>query len=281
MATAAVISLAEARQAFAKTRARQPLHAQLDRGLDGLEAHRPDDSPRLEELTQAVFARRQELTGKMTEALVEPLHVPIVQQRTMGCPDCHRLLPARPAPPRTVHTMVGEVALSRPYFYCPHCQQEFAPLDEALQLSERRPQWDLQQAAARLAAAVPFATAQARFTPRTGLSLSDHTSSPVAGELRHALGVLDVSPTAAETARRVAEMAAGKTWRPVMVLAIDGACGPTRPQAAKGPGGWSPAHAGPTGRGARGRAGGQGLSLLRGGSGTDRAPAELVSGRPG
>jgi hypothetical protein len=236
MATAAILSFEETRQAFAKTRSRQQLHAQLDRWLDGLEAHMPEDPPSLEELTQAVFAMRQQLTGKITEALVEQLPAPIRQQRTMRCPDCHLLLPARTAPPRTVHTMVGEVSLSRPYFYCPDCQKGIAPLDDALQLSARRTQWDLQQAAARLAAEVPYATAQELFTKLTGLSLSDHTIYAVAGELSDELGVLDVSPTAAEMARRVAEMAAGQTWRPVMVLAIDGAFVPTRPQEAKGPG---------------------------------------------
>jgi hypothetical protein len=235
MATAAVLSFEEARQTLAKTRARQQLHEHLDRWLDRLEAHMPDDMPSLEDLTQAVFGLRQELTGRITEALVEQSHARTLQQRTLRCPNCHRLLPARPAPPRAVHTMVGEVSLSRPYFYCPDCQQGFAPLDDALQLSQRRTQWDLQQAAARLAAEVPFQTAQELFTQLTGLALSDHTIHAVAGELSHELGVLEVSPTAAEMAHRVAEMAAGKTWRPVLVLAIDGAFVPTRPEQAKGP----------------------------------------------
>ena len=43
MTTAAVISFEDARQALAKTRARQQLHAHLDRWLDRLEAHVPDD----------------------------------------------------------------------------------------------------------------------------------------------------------------------------------------------------------------------------------------------
>lgn len=235
MATAAVLSFEETRQAFAKTRARQQLHAYLDGWLDRVEADMPEDTPSLEELTHAVFARRQELTGQITEALVAQRHACLLQQRTLCCPDCHRLLPARPAPPRPVHTMVGEVSLSRPYFYCPSCQKGIAPLDDALQLSERRTQWDLQQAAARLAAEVPFQTAQELFTQLTGLSLSDHTIHAVAGELSHELGVLEVSPPAAEIARRVAEMAAGKPWRPVLVLAIDGAFVPTRPEEAKGP----------------------------------------------
>jgi hypothetical protein len=234
MATAAIISFEETRQAYAKTRARQQLHAYLDRWLDGLEANMPDDTPSLEELTQAVFAMRQGLTGKVAEALVEQQHGRLLHQRTMSCPQCQCLLPARPAPPRTVHTMVGEVALCRPYFYCPHCQQGFAPLDEALQLSERRKQWDMQKAGARLAAEVPFETAQELFAELTGLSLSDHTVHAVVGELSHQLDVLEVSPTAAAIAERVAELAVGKTWRPVLVLAIDGAFVPTRPEEAKG-----------------------------------------------
>jgi hypothetical protein len=234
MTAAAVISFEEARQSYAQTRARQQLHAYLDGWLDSVEAYMPDDTPSLQELTHAVFALRQELTGKITEALVAQRHAQVLHQRTLPCPHCQRLLSARPAPPRTVHTMVGEVSLARPYFYCPQCQQGFAPLDDALQLSERRTQWDLQQAAARLAAEVPFATAQELFAQLTGLALSDHAIHEVTGELSDELGVLEVSPTAADLAHRVAEMAAGKTWRPIMVLGIDGAYVPTRPEQAKG-----------------------------------------------
>ena len=67
----------------------------------------------------------------------------------------------------------------------------------------------------------------------TGLALSAQTIHAVAGEMGPELGVLDVSPPAAAIARRVAEMAAGKTWRPVLVLAIAGAFVPTRPAQAK------------------------------------------------
>ena len=82
---------------------------------------------------------------------------------------------------------------------------------------------------------MPCGTAAELFTELTGLSWSDHTIQAVAGELSQALGVREVSPTAAEVAHRVAEMAAGKTWRPVWVVAIEGAFVPTRPEHAKGP----------------------------------------------
>src|SRR5262245_49206650 len=105
MATAAVISCEETRQAFVNTRARQQLHAYMDGWRDRVEAAMPEDTPSLEELTHAVFARRQELTGKITETLVTQRHAQALHQRTLPCPHCQRLLPARSAPPRTVHTL--------------------------------------------------------------------------------------------------------------------------------------------------------------------------------
>ena len=49
------------------------------------------------------------------------------------------------------------------------------------------------------------------------------------------LGVLEVSPTAEEIVQRVAAVAPSKQQPPIMVLAIDGAHVPTRPESAKGP----------------------------------------------
>jgi len=77
----------------------------------------PDDPPSLEEVTQVVFATRQELTDRITEALVEQRHARMLQQRIVACPHCQRLLPARPplrarsarsprsAPPSTAFTL--------------------------------------------------------------------------------------------------------------------------------------------------------------------------------
>src|ERR1043166_6539827 len=195
----------------------------------------PDDTPSLEALTQAVFARRPALTGRITPALVAQPPARVLHQRTMPCPHCPCIRSARPTPPRTVHTMVGEVSLSRPSFDCRHGQPGVSPLDAVLQLSERRTPGDLQKAGASLAAEVPLKTAQELCMALTGLSLSAQTRHAVTGELSPAWGVLEVRPPAAEMAHRVTEMAAGKTWRPVMVLAIEGAVVPTRPEHANGP----------------------------------------------
>jgi hypothetical protein len=106
----------------------------------------------------------------------------------------------------------------------------FYPLDEELELSSHRKQADMQKAAATLAAEVPYETAGQLFSELTGLSLSDHLAHEIVGELTEGLTVLDVSPTAEE----IAQVAEGRTWRPILVLVIDGADVPTRPEEAKG-----------------------------------------------
>ena len=61
---------------------------------------------------------------------------------------------------RRVETMVGRLSLRRPYFYCVGCERGYYPLDEALKLSERTKQWDMQKAGAKLAAEMPYEKAQ-------------------------------------------------------------------------------------------------------------------------
>jgi len=233
MGMAVVVSLEEFREARLRAEVRQQLREQFDRWLDQVEAQ-VGEAPTLEEVTQAVLARREELTATVTKALVEQAHQETLEQQAMPCPRCDRMLWVRGSSERTVETMVGAVSLSRPYFYCVRCKEGFYPLDEALQLAERRKQWDVQKAGARLAVEVPYATASELFRDLTGLSLSDHILHEVVGEIGQGLTVREVSPTVEEITHRIAEVAAGKKWRPILVLAIDGATVPIRPETAKG-----------------------------------------------
>jgi hypothetical protein len=234
MGTASVVSLEEVRQARRQAKARQRLHAHFDRWLDQVEGRVNEQPPTLQQVVQAVLAVRQELLGMVTQRLVEQAHEPTLTQERALCPQCGRMLSARGPVRRKVETLVGSVTLERPYFYCVPCQVGFSPVDEALELLPQRKQGDMQKAAARLAAEVPYDTAAELFEELTGLALSDHTIHHVVNELTEGWTVLDVSPTAAEIRQKIARVAQGKTWRPILVLAIDGADVPTRPESAKG-----------------------------------------------
>lgn len=231
---AAVISLAERREQKQRAEFRQQLHERFDQWLDTLEEHVKEPNPTLEQITRAVWEVRQALTGGVAEAVMEQRYRPEQAQRSAPCPHCGRLVAARGVVSRTLETVVGEVALRRPYFYCVPCGQGFAPLDAALGVAPGRKQFDLQQAAAKLAAEVPYETAQELFRELTGVEVSTARMHELTNAVGEGLGVLDVAPPREEIAAKIAAVAEGRRWRPVVVLAIDGAEVPTRPETAKG-----------------------------------------------
>jgi predicted nucleic acid-binding Zn-ribbon protein len=117
MACAAILSLDEFRDTQRREEIRQRLHDRLDQWLDTLEKRVKEPQPTLEQLTQAIFALRQELTQEVTEGVVEQTYRVAMEQRTVACPQCGQILSARGPQERTVETLVGAIRLRRPYFY--------------------------------------------------------------------------------------------------------------------------------------------------------------------
>ncbi len=156
MGAAAVISLAEVREKKQRAAYRRQLHEQFDRWLDTLEEQMKEPKPTLEQITRAVWVQRQTLTGRLVEAVVEQRYEREQEQRQAPCPRCGRLVAARGVVSRTLQTLVGEVELGRPYFYCVPYGQGFAPLEAALELAAGRKQFDVQQAAAKLGGRGPL-----------------------------------------------------------------------------------------------------------------------------
>jgi Uncharacterised protein family (UPF0236) len=234
MGAAEIISLSDVRASREWELLREQLHARFDRWLDGLQAQVPEPAAPLAAVTAAIWQLRQDLTGGLTETILTQAHRGEQRRQHASCPQCERRLPARPSVPRTVETMVGEVHLERPYFYCSRCRCGHYPFDEALALTPGRHQLDVHQAAAQLVIELPYATAQTLFHELTGVSLGSERMHTRTNQMAEGLTVLEVAPAREEIARRIAEVAAGDKRRPVLVLGIDGAYVPTRPDSARG-----------------------------------------------
>jgi len=91
----------------------------------------------------------------------------------------------------------------------------------------------MHKAAAQLVTEVPYDTAQALFCELTGVPFGSERMHTVTNQMAQELTVLDVAPSPEEITRRVAAVAAGRWRRPVVVLGIDGAYVPTRPDSAR------------------------------------------------
>src|SRR5215475_8716868 len=231
---AEIIALAEVRASKQWEVLRQQLHERFDQWLDTLEQRWPEPPSTLPEVTATVWNVRHQLTGSLTETIVAHVHQSEHDRQQASCTRCEGVLRPRECVCRTVDTLVGPVQVERPYFYCRSCHLGRYPLDEVLGLSEGRLQRDVQQAAAELAIELPYETASTLFGRLSGLSVSSERLHTVTNQVAEGLSVLDVAPSRDELDGRVAQVAAGRFRRPVLVLGIDGAYVPSRPASARG-----------------------------------------------
>jgi Uncharacterised protein family (UPF0236) len=235
MGCAEVIALDEIRARKQWTTLRQALHARFDQWLDTLEQQLHETPPTLSQVSDTVWGLRQSLTGGITETIVTQAHEGERQRTQARCPKCTRVLKVQEQVWRTVETMVGPVELERPYFYCRSCHAGLYPLDDVLGLVAGCKQLDMQQAAAKLVTEVPYDTAQSLFGDLTGMHCGSERMHTLTNQAGVGLTVLDVAPSRQEIERRIASVSAGRFRRPVLVLGIDGAYVPTRPDSAREP----------------------------------------------
>ena len=190
-----------------------------------------NDMEKIEDITGAIFQNKSEILGQLALGLIKKNHSDLLNQEYCECPQCSKRLKAwNQKVKRTVESLGGRFDLYRPYFYCKSCQMGFYPLDEALGLSSSQKQYDIQDVEAWLSSELPFETAAEAFTRCTSDPLSADHMFQTANRISNHLDILDICPSKAEIEEKIAELSKGKFRRPVMMLAIDGAHAPTRPE---------------------------------------------------
>lgn len=209
---------------------RMSAHDKLDECLEVL---RPlferEKSPTLQEISDALQEVKQELSGALVEGLTRELNQGLTQQETLPCPQCGATVRKLRDISRTIETRHGKSVLSRPYYYCRSCGKSFWPLDEALELSSRRKQHDLQKVALKFLAKMPFEEASDLFFESTGVRFSDHCMHELFASFADDMGPEKVIASAETMAKRIKEASRSGEKRPVVVVAMDGAHMPTRP----------------------------------------------------
>ena len=231
MKSAAIISLEDIRSKKKREEMRKRLHERIDKAYSQIEENVEEAKPSLMKITGEVFKARQEITKSVVESLVDIRYAEEKTRDWMLCPcGCKQRLTSRGVVERKVETVVGIIKISRPYFYCEKSNTGFYPMDEALGLTDRRKQWDVQKAIAGLAKEMPYGSACELYEELTGMKVSEHSAHEITNEAAEGLGVVEVSPSREEVEQKIeaAGKRKGRKWRPIMVVGIDGADTPTR-----------------------------------------------------
>ena len=207
-------------------------HKKLDEWIDALEAgFQQNPNPNLVDLSELFQKTRSQFLSACMGAAIERLYPAYMEQEWADCPCCGKKIYRKRMDKKIVSTMQGTFELERPYFYCRTCKHGFCPLDEMLEVSGKRHQYDIQKRVTQTAAKTPFEESAEIFQALSGISIGNHFSH----ETLHAVGetatVEMVIPDADEIARRIGQMAVTESELPVLVIAADGAHAPTRPKA--------------------------------------------------
>ncbi len=103
-------------------------------------------------------------------------------------------------------------------------------MDKALEISRKKYQFDVQKKSTRTAAEVPFSSGSELFEELTDQPVSDHFMHNTFKEVGEYACLEDVIPSQEEITARC-QGVNESSWRPVLVVASDGAHVPTRPKA--------------------------------------------------
>jgi hypothetical protein len=185
--------------------------------------------PTLQELSEQLMRTRSELLGPCMQAAIELLYRPFFTDTTAVCPLCTRPLSRKRMAAKTCSTMHGEFTLTRPYFYCSACGWGGHPLDSALGLAREHHQYDVQERTVRLAADLPYEPMAAHFQRLTGVAIGDHCIHTTLNAVAMSATIEDVIPSTKTIEQRIREAQNEGASPPVLVIAIDGAHTPIRP----------------------------------------------------
>lgn len=211
---------------------RHMIHDEVDKWVDLIidEVFQDGKAPTVMEISELFEKTKQKFFGACFKALIEQKYAGMLKQNYAVCPKCGKMCKKRRDSLKQIETMQGQSALKRPWFYCVDCSNGFTPLDKELEISRKKYQFDVQKKSTRTAAEVPFSGGTELFAELTGHCISDHFMHETFEEIGSFARLQDVIPSRKEIAERVKSVKQG-AWRPVLVVASDGAHVPTRPKA--------------------------------------------------
>lgn len=216
---------------YPKDEFRNMIHDEVDKWVDLIidEVFEDGKTPTLMELSELFTKTKRKFLGACFQALIEQKYAGMLNREEASCPKCGKMCKKRRDGMKEMETMQGPSTLKRPWFYCVDCSYGFSPMDKVLEISRRKYQFDVQKKSIRTAAEVPFSGAGELFAELAGHSISDHFIHETFEEVGGFAGLPDVIPSREEITERVKSVKAG-AWRPVLVVASDGAHVPTRPK---------------------------------------------------
>ncbi len=181
-----------------------------------------------QELSEEIYNRKNELTSLILKgALSYELHK--IEDIRKACPKCNRIITRHRQKTSLLQSINGHLLFSRNYFYCRNCKIGFCPSDEELQIIPRKLQFDIQWRAIELVVKLPFEEAKSELKKHYGVIFDKKILHELVQSVSGGIDIIDISKNASEIKSNLLKLRNGNKRRVVVVIGIDGAYVPVRP----------------------------------------------------
>jgi len=203
-------------------------HKKLDSIFSELFSKIDKGNVTFQKLSEEIFIRKNNLTSLILRgALNYELHKR--EEIRKACPYCKSIITRHRQKTSLLQSINGKLLFSRNYFYCRNCKFGFCPSDKELQIIPRKLQFDIQWRAVELAVRMPFEEAKADLKNHYDVIFDKRILHKLVQSISEGLTILDISKKASEIKDILLKLRNGSHRRTVVVIGIDGAFVPIRP----------------------------------------------------
>jgi hypothetical protein len=203
-------------------------HKKLDSIFSELFSKIDQGNITFQKLSEEIFIRKNDLTSLILKgALNYELHKR--EEIRKACPYCKRIITRHRQKTSLLQSINGKFLFCRNYFYCRNCKFGFCPSDKELQIIPRKLQFDIQWRAIELGVRMPFEEAKADLKNHYDVIFDKRILHKLVQSVSEGLTILDISKKASEIKDILLKLRNENKRRVVVVIGIDGAYVPIRP----------------------------------------------------
>ncbi len=203
-------------------------HKKLDSIYSELFSKIDKEQLTFQEISEGIFNRKNELTSLILKgALNYELHQK--EKIRENCPFCSRIITRHRQKTTVLQSINGHFLFGRNYFYCRNCRCGFCPSDRELQIIPGKLQFDIQWKAVEMVVKIPFEEAKNDLKTHYGAVFDKKILHRLVQDVAEGLSIEKVSKKASDIRKMLVSLRNGSKRRTAVVIGIDGAYVPIRP----------------------------------------------------